>query len=315
MIIRILTIAFAVVIAAFLSPQWIGYAIVGTILGLVIGLAIRLFRRPRNLRLILSILGVVCGVALIFSVLTPSLQKSRLASPPLTLAVDYTASISPLEDAAKWQIHEEFLISKTEWLNIFQDRHSGIDEASKNEMNAIFSERLTQNLEREKWENSGFVGAKTQFRRTREFQAPAKRFSATTRLVIPIKISESWVYNSLIRLVPDAKSTVVITSPKYIVASTFPAHSSRVDALGDDQERLAIPLAFSRLEQPEVRIAILSPLLRWPLGPKIGSFSLWSAVQWLLLGLCAVFSEQIKEKWLKPMAALLFSSKKRDGNG
>jgi hypothetical protein len=81
-----------------------------------------------------------------------------------------------------------------------------------------------------------------------------------------------------------------------VVASTFPPPSSRVDVLRNDEEKLTISLNFSRLEQQELRIELLSPLLQWRFGPKLGELSLWSGVEWVFLAVCFVFSEQIKDR-------------------
>jgi hypothetical protein len=308
MIIRVLIITFVAAITAFLSPRWVGYAAIGLILGLVIGLTVKLFRRSRRFRWGFAIVIALCGVVAILVLPVLRITEFYTMVEPLTIAVNYTASISPLKNALQWQVQEEFLISETELPKAWRNRYPSLDEATNNEISAVFPKTILQKLRLEEWKTSGFVGTATQFRRTREFAATVNWFSATTAFAIPIEIQ---THNSLIHLVPDQKSTITIISPKYVIASTFPAYSSRVDILSDDQERLTIPLEFSRLEQPELRIAILSPLLRWPLGPKIGSFSLWSTVQWFFLAVCAIFSGQIKEKLLKPIIAPIFPSKKQ----
>jgi len=81
--------------------------------------------------------------------------------------------------------------------------------------------------------------------------------------------------------------------------------------LRDGQERISVRWQVSRLDQPELRIAVLNPLLRWPLGPKIGTFSLWNGIQWILLLVCAVCSDMIKEKLLKPIIARWFPMSKK----
>lgn len=312
MIARASIITFVVAIAAFLSPRWVAYAALGLILGLVIRLAVRLFRRSPRFRWGVASVIALCGMAVMFSLFFTSVRM--MAPPKRTIAVEvnYTASISLLPDAPLWQVREEVLISETELRTDWLNRYPSPDEASNNQTSAGFSEEIRQHLQLEEWDLSGFVGSSEQFRRTRDFEATANWFRATTTFAIPIEIGQLRLYDSLIRLVPDSKSTITITSPKYVVASTFPAYSSRVDVLRDGQEKLTIPLKFSRFEQPEFRLAMLSPLLRWPLGPKIGSFSLWSVVQWFLLAVCAIFSEQIKEKLLKPIIAPLFPSKKQN---
>lgn len=310
MIARLLIITFFVAIAAFLSPRWVGYAAIGLILGLVIGFAVRQFRRSPTFRWRFALLIALCAMAVMFSLFLQPMY--RMAPPPRTIEVNYTASISPLPEGPLWQVREEFLIPETELLTGWLNHYLSPDEAPNNEASSAFSEEVKRQLRLDEWESAGFVGSSEQFRRTRNLEATVGWFRATIILAIPIRIGQLRLFKFGIRFVPDSKSAITITSPKYVVALTFPAYASRVDVLRDLKERLTIPLKFSRLEQPEFRIAVLSPLLRWPLGPKIGSLSLWSSVEWILLVVCAVFSDQIKEKLLKPIVAPLFPSKKQN---
>ena len=196
----------------------------------------------------------------------------------------------------------------TDWL----DRYEGPDKAPNAETTNALSKEIKRQLRLDEWTSAGFVGVSEQLRRTRNLEAKVDWIRATTIFAIPVRIGHLRLYDRGIRFVPNSKSEItIITSPKYVVASTFPAYASREDLLRDGQERLTIPLEFSRLDQPEFRIAVLNPLLRWPLGPRIGSFSLWSGIQWILLAVCAVFSDQIKEKLLKPIVAPLFPSRKQ----
>ena len=305
MIARVLIITFVLVIAAFLSPGWVGYAAIGLILGLVVGLGVQLWRRSPRFRRGFVLVSAFCGLAVMLSLVFKPGYLNMRVPPPRTIAVNYTASISPLTDGPLWQVREEFLISQTE---LPTDRPN----RDPNLINGALAREIRQQLQLQEWELSGFFGLSDQFRRTRHFEATADWFRATTTFPIPIGIGQLRLDDSLIRLVPDSKSTITITSPKYVVASTFPAYSSRVDVLRDGQERLTIPLEFSRLERSQLRLAMLSPLLRWPLGPNIGTVSLWSGIQWFLLAVCAIFSNQIKEKLLKPIIAPLFQSKKRN---
>jgi hypothetical protein len=295
MIMRTFIVALVVVFVASLFPRWVGYAAIGLTAGVVVNLLVRLLRYSPGLRWGLVLVIVLCGTAFMLWLhrgsLSVYMEDRRL---PLIVEVNYTASIEPQADRSRWQVREEFLASDQDSLS----DHS----VSKAEVRQV--------LRQEGWESSGFVGSSEQFQRTRDFEAVPHLFPATTTLEIPIEIVHALFPASRIRFVPDSKSTAIITSPKYVVASTFPACSSRSEVLHGGREKLTVPLAFSRLEQPVLRLALLSPLLRWPLGPRIGSLSLWSGVQWLLLAVCAVFSGQIKEKLLKPILARLFSSKK-----
>ena len=309
MIARILIIIFSFAIAAFFSPRWVGYAVLGLLLGPAIGFVIRQLRRLTTIRWGFAFLILLCGMAVILSVLFQPMHMYRIA-PPLTIEVNYTASISPLPGISQWQIREEFLIPETELLTEWLDRYSDPDEAPQAERTNALSEEIKQKLQLDEWTSAGFVGPSEQFRRDRNLEGKLDWSRATTIIAIPIRIGHLRLYDRGIRFVPDSKSEITITSPKYVVASTFPAHTSKQDVLRGAQERLTVPLDFSRLDQPEFRIAVLHPLLRWPLGPKIGSFSLWSGIQWILLAMCAVFSEQIKEKLLKPIVAPLLPSKK-----
>ena len=83
MIARALNITFVDAIAAFLSPRWVGYAAVGLILGLVIGLAVRLFRRSPRFRWGFALVIVLCGMAVMFSLYFQPMYQTE--APPRLL--------------------------------------------------------------------------------------------------------------------------------------------------------------------------------------------------------------------------------------
>lgn len=311
MIARILTVTCFVVIVAFFSRLWAGYAVLGLFLGLAIGFVNRHLRRSTLLRWFFAFLIVVSGYAVALSVFfSRDIHQDVLL--PQIIEVNYTASISPSPGTSQWQIREEFLIPDTELMAELLYLYSDPDEVSNTDTSDALAVKIKRQLQLYEWTSVGFVGASEQLRRDRNLEAKLDWISATTILAIPIRIGYLQLYDREIRFVPDSKSEITITSPKHVVASTFPAYTSRQDVLRDGQERLTIPLEFARLDQPEFKIAVLNPLLRWPLGPKIGAFSLWSSIQWILLAICAVFSDQIKEKILKPIVAPLFRPKKEN---
>ena len=101
-------------------------------------------------------------------------------------------------------------------------------------------------------------------------------------------------------------SRIDLDLPRHFVAATFPPAESTVDLLDPrGLERTRVPVTVAAGDDREVRIQVLHPALRNPVGESLTQASLLAPVKWAVLALVAIFAEQIKARLLLPLARTL----------
>lgn len=303
-IVAALFLILCLALAAFLTPAWGAYAVLGLASGWILRVIIRKLRESGSFRIVFgAAMLILISVGSSIWFLTSDERRISVnlnVVGPLELEVSYTGVISSRPSPDPWEILEELVVSRNAWLHVMRDPKPQLSSRLTTELAQLGAHELAK----QNWIPKGLTGSFQRFERSRKVLAPARWFPATTTVTVSTKIATIQLGRA-VRLIPDRNSKVVIRSSKYAIGSTFPPYSTREDVLGSDEERMTVPLTLSRLEEQELRLELLSPLLRWRFGPQIGRLSLWSGIEWVLLAVCFVFSEQIKENILKPPIARL----------
>jgi hypothetical protein len=233
-----------------------------------------------------------------------------MLTPTDSIHVPYTAVATLDIDAQQWSIREQIAVSETHVNAVLESWPQsgslviGIESQvrlSSGQLLILPADWFEREMRSDGWEPTRLAEDELGFVRTRLVPSTSRWLRATT--VVPISLDLGILrpgFNRNLKLFPADESELELRVPRYVVASTFPPPLQRADRLADGEESIVLVLQGLLREDQEVRVAILSPLLQWRLGPSIAQLSAWSAVKWIVLLICAVFSAEIKKMFLTP---------------
>ena len=100
--------------------------------------------------------------------------------------------------------------------------------------------------------------------------------------------------------VRNKDSVATIIAPKDAIKATYPAYTSQAERLHNGDVELVVPLESVSTDESEVKIDVLSPLVRnealkWIYGQLVSP-----AFNWCLLVVCGIFGERIRKSFLAP---------------
>ncbi len=201
-------------------------------------------------------------------------------------------------------VEHQVSLSEDEFKLAVEKYYTMCGKRNEIEIDSLF-DRLIKLLIKEGWQSAGFIDGRIRLIHTRRRAAPSRWFPSRT--VSPIYLNfpyylhvyENGMYHEddiNIYLDYRENAKLDLRVPKYTIASTYPPLSQRADLLDGEMENITVPVN----DESEVRVAILSPLLRWRFGPTVSELSAWSGLKWLILALCFVLSEEIKKTVLAP---------------
>jgi hypothetical protein len=278
---------------AFLAPLWWVFAVIGLAAGWGWRLSIRSWGWA-------SLVIVVVIVVALWGLLLPALDSARKAARrSATQPVNYTARMDHHLAPQPWKLDEKVVISPWDWERLLVGlRGTGLAGADDETIKAG-----REAMEKIGWPYTGAEGSSDRFERSREVHVSARWVLATTSVTIPVDIGTLAFPKAQIELRPSDGSQVVVDSPSYTVAATVPPCTDKHDT--HPGEQLTVPIGWLPGRGIGFKLVVLSPLLRWALGPQVARLSLWWGGKWLVLAVCFVFSEQIREKLLRPAIAPL----------
>lgn len=248
--------------------------------------------------------GIYGGVTAVLggaAVIAASLNEVGCGNEPHAQSAKFTSTVRYNRIQKAWLIHDEVII-------LAKPQDYGRTTLAEQ---AEWSKEETAKAVSCGWIPIGMLDDHLWFGRDRALHTPIPFFPLKS--VIDIPLPHNHCLDTVIT--PNSDSFIHLISPECMVITTSPppertskdeiAKLETSDILvqkiirpDDDREE-------TDKRQLMVRVAVLSPLLQFPLVASVVKVSLWEPLKWFALGLCAAFGDKIKEQIWSPLAGIM----------